>query len=205
MCGRFVLITDLSVLARDFNLSCEAVNFSPSRNVSPGQPIVAIANPDGKTGMGLYVWGLIPFWAKDPSIGKRLINARAETLAQKPSFKNAYAKRRCLIPADGFYEWKQEGPKKVPYLFGLKSGGPMFFAGLYETWAGPDLRPVQTCAILTTQANALVLPVHERMPVIVSGDLYTPWLDPDIQDPSKLNAILKPYPPGSMTCEAVKH
>ncbi len=203
MCGRFVLITDLSVIAREFNISSAAVNFTPSRNVSPGQSIVAMTHASGKTGMGLYVWGLIPFWAKDPSIGKRLINARAETLAEKPSFKNAYAKRRCLIPADGFYEWKKEGPKKVPYAFCLKSGGPMFFAGLYETWAGPDARPVQSCAIITTEANALVLPVHERMPVIVPGDLYAHWLNPDIEDPSKLNAILKSYPPEAMTCEAV--
>ncbi len=203
MCGRFVLITDLSVIAGAFNLPGAAVNFSPSRNVSPGQSIVAMTNTDGKTRMGLYVWGLIPFWAKDPSIGKRLINARAETLAEKPSFKNAFVQRRCLIPADGFYEWKKEGTTKVPYLFVLKSGGPMFFAGLYETWAGPDARPVQSCAIITTRANELVLNVHERMPVIVPGDLHTPWLNPDIQAPSQLNAILKPYPPDAMTCEVV--
>jgi hypothetical protein len=111
-----------------------------------------------------FLWGLVPFWAKDPSIGGRLINARAETVAQKPSFKQAFARRRCLIPADGFYEWKKEGGKKIPYCFGLKSGVPLYFAGLYEKWTAPDQKPVESCTIITTQANETVAPVQTACP-----------------------------------------
>jgi putative SOS response-associated peptidase YedK len=203
MCGRFVLITDLSVIARDFDIPNVSVIFSPSRNVSPGRHIPAVIGSDHGNMLASYLWGLIPFWAKDPSIGAKLINARAETLAQKPSFKNAFAKRRCLIPADGFYEWKKEGNKKVPYYFGLKSGSPLYFAGLYEKWIAPDQKQVETCAIITTQANDRVAPVHDRMPVIVPKVAHELWLNPDIKDPPELPDILKPYPAEEMDCEPV--
>lgn len=198
MCGRFVLITDLSVIAREFDISGPSVHFSPSRNVSPGQPIPVVIGSDQEKRLASYLWGLIPFWAKDPSIGAKLINARAETVWQKPSFKRAFARKRCLIPANGFYEWEKEGNKKIPYSFGLKSGSPFFFAGLYETWMAPDQKPVETCTIITTEANEVVAPIHDRMPVMVPKVLQELWLNPQIKDPSRLLDILKPYPAEEM-------
>lgn len=201
MCGRFILITDLSVIAREFDIPGLSVHFSPSRNVSPGQHIPAVIGSDPGNVLASYLWGLIPFWARDPSIGAKLINARAETVAQKPSFKNAFAQRRCLIPADGFYEWKKEGNKKIPYYFFLKSGSPFVFAGLYEQWIAPDKKRVETCTIITTQANAVVEPIHDRMPVIVPKDQQGLWLSTQMQDPSRLLDILKPYPAEAMECK----
>jgi putative SOS response-associated peptidase YedK len=203
MCGRFVLITDLPAIAQDFDVPEVSIHFSPSRNVSPGQHIPAIIRRDNKNILASFLWGLIPSWAKDPSIGAKLINARAETIAQKPSFKNAFAERRCLIPADGFYEWKREGNKKVPYYFFLKSGQPFGFAGLYESWLAPDKKKVDTCTIITTQANEVVQPIHDRMPVIVPKDQEAIWLGGGITDPSRLLEILKPYPAKHLDCKPV--
>ncbi len=200
MCGRFILVTDLAAIVREFAVSGGAVSFSPSRNVSPGQHIPAIFQLDGQNIFASFLWGLIPFWAKDPSIGARLINARAETIAQKPSFKNAFAHRRCLIPADGFYEWKPEGKKKIPYEFFLKSQKPFALAGLYERWIGPDSKPVDTCTILTTEANDLVKPVHDRMPVIVPQEAHGVWLDAGRRDAAALKPLLGPYPADAMDC-----
>lgn len=204
MCGRFVLITDLSVIAREFNIPALSVHYSPGRNISPGQQIPAIVGFAGGNILTSFLWGLVPFWAKDPSIGAKLFNARAETIAEKPSFKNAFVKRRCLIPADGFYEWKKEGNKKIPYCFGLKSGYPFFFAGLYEHWIAPDKKQVETCTIITTRANDVVAPIHDRMPVIVPKVARALWLNPDMKDPGPLLDILKPYPPQEMTCQPAK-
>lgn len=200
MCGRFVLITDLSVIAEEFEVNDASVHFSPSRNVSPGQSIPALIRRDNQNMMVTCLWGLIPFWAKDPAIGAKLINARVETVAQKPSFKNAFLQRRCLIPSDGFYEWRSEGKKKIPYSFCLKSGAPFVFAGLYEQWISPDKKTVETCTIITTPANEVVMPVHDRMPVIVPKVAQELWLNPEIKDPSRLLDILKPYPAGELVC-----
>lgn len=204
MCGRFVLVTDLSVIARDFDIPDAPFSFSPNRNISPGQQIAAVIRRDNQHILASYLWGLIPFWAKDPSIGAKLINARAETVTQKPSFKNAFARRRCLIPADGFYEWKKEEKKKIPYYFFLKSGRPFCFAGLHETWIPSDKQPVHTCTIITTQANEVVSPIHNRMPVIIPKDMQSLWLDTTIQDASKLLDILKPCPAEELACEPAK-
>ncbi|MHB8137038.1 MAG: SOS response-associated peptidase [Smithellaceae bacterium] len=201
MCGRFVLITDLSLIAREFDILGLSVHFSPSRNVSPGQHIPAVIRRDNQNLLTSYLWGLIPFYAKDPSIGAKLINARAETVAQKPSFKDAFLLRRCLIPADGFYEWKTEGKKKIPYSFSLKSGAPFVFAGLYEQWIAPDKKTVETCSIITTQANSVVEPIHDRMPVIVPKDKQARWLDNQSKDQSRLLDILAPYPAEKLVCE----
>ena len=201
MCGRFVLITDLSAIARDFIVPNVSVSFSASRNVCPGDQILAIVRRGNHNAIALFQWGLIPGWCMDPSIGAQLINARAETIIEKPSFKNAFANRRCLIPADGFFEWKKEGNKKIPYYFFLKSGKPMVFAGLYERWIAPDRKPVDTCTIITTAANDLVAPIHDRMPVIVPKEAQSLWLDMTIKDPSKLQDILKPHPAKEMECQ----
>lgn len=201
MCGRFVLISDLSVIARDFGISGLCVHFSSNRNVCPGLHIPAVVHREHKNVLAAFLWGLIPCWAKDPSIGAKLINARAETLAQKPSFRSAFAQRRCLIPADGFFEWKKEGNQKIPFCFGLKSGAPFYFAGLYEAWIAPDKKQVDSCTIITTAANSLVSPVHNRMPVIVPADRQQIWLSAGGEDVLRLTDILKPYPAQEMECK----
>jgi putative SOS response-associated peptidase YedK len=200
MCGRFVLISDLSIITEDFNIQEVSASFTPSRNVSPGQHIPAVIRSDDKNILATFLWGLIPSWAKDPSIGAKLINARAETVNEKPSFKIAFQKRRCLIVADGFYEWKKEGRNKTPYYFYLKSGKPFGFAGLYETWLSPEKKKVDTCTIITTRANEVVQPIHERMPVIVPKEKEAVWLKNDMADPLSHLELLKPYPAEDMEC-----
>ena len=201
MCGRCVLISDLSVIAEDFDIQEISASFSPSRNVSPGQQIPAVIRRDNKNILATFLWGLIPSWAKDPSIGARLINARAETVNEKSSFKNAFRQRRCLIVADGFYEWKNEGKKKIPYYFYLKSGKPFGFAGLYESWLAPEKKTVETCTIITTQANSLIQPIHGRMPVIIPGNQEEIWLKNEVLDTSSLLELLMPYPAEQMECK----
>jgi putative SOS response-associated peptidase YedK len=145
-----------------------------------------------------FRWGLIPSWSKDPAIANNLINARAETVDQKPSFKDAFKRRRCLLVADGFYEWKREGSKKMPLYYYLKSGRTFGFAGLYETWISPDKKEINTCVIITTAANELIAPVHDRMPVILSHEQEKFWLAGDVADVEYLKSILKPYPAEEM-------
>ena len=169
------------------------VNCVRGINISPGQMIAAIVRDDVNR-LVSFKWGLVPSWAKDPAIGNKMINARAETVAEKPSFRQAFKKHRCLIIADGFYEWKTEGRKKTPLRFGLKSGEPLGFAGLYEIWHGPDKVSLQTCTIITTDANDLIRPIHDRMPVIVPKTEEAAWINPDNQDSAGLLSILKPYP-----------
>ena len=197
MCGRFILISDLSIIKEAFDIQEVAFDYKPSGNVLPSQEIAAVIH-DGINRLVLFRWGLIPSWAKDPSIGSRLINARAETLAEKPSFKNAFKKRRCLIIADGFYEsWKQ-GTVKIPVHFRLKSGEPFGFAGLYETWTSSEGKTVNTCTIITTEPNDLIQPIHNRMPVIVTREKVFLWIDPAAQNQAQLSSILQPYPSSEM-------
>lgn len=205
MCGRFILISDLSVITEDFNIQEVAASFSSSHNVRPGDKIPAVIRRDNKNILTTFSWGLIPPRSKNSSIGANLINARAETVNEKQSFKNAFGRRRCLIIADGFYEWKKEGKIKTPYLFCLKAGNPFGFAGIYESWLAPDKKNAtmyETCAIITTAANSLVLPVHERMPVIIPKNQEENWLKNDPEDKGSLLALLKPYPAGQMECKA---
>lgn len=201
MCGRFVLISDLSVITEAFHVQEVSASFTPSRNVSPGQHIPAVIRRDDKNILALFLWGLIPFWAKDPSIGAKLINARAETVNEKPSFRNAFQKRRCLIIADGFYEWKHEGKKKFPYYFYLKSEKPFAFAGLYESWLSLEKKQVDTCTIITTEANKVVQPIHDRMPVIIPKGQEEIWLKNETTDTPSLLEMLKPYPEEEMECK----
>jgi len=196
-----LLITDLSVVAQSFGAADASLPFLPERNIHPGRHIPAVIRTAGGNRLASFLWGLVPFWAKDPSIGARLINARAETIAEKPSFQNAFRKRRCLIPADGFYEWKKDGTPKKLFQFGLKSKEPFVFAGLYERWAPAGQKPLDTCTIITTRANEVVAPVHDRMPVIVPKAGQDLWLNPEIQNPALLAEVLKPYPAREMTGE----
>jgi putative SOS response-associated peptidase YedK len=197
MCGRFVLLTDLSVIIKAFNIQDVACEYKPSNNICPGQEIAAIIN-DGKNSLVCYRWGLIPSWAKDPSIGNRMFNAKAETIMEKPSFEDAFKKRRCLILADGFYEWQKLGRIKKPLRFSLKSGEPFGFAGLYESWISPDKKPIHTCTIITTEPNEVTGPFHDRMPVILPKGQEAVWIDPDNHDQKVLLPILKPFPSDEM-------
>lgn len=197
MCGRFVLMTDLSRIVQSFNIQEVSSAYHTGINISPGQMIAAVIR-DNINRLVDFQWGLIPAWAKDPAIGNKMINARAETISEKPSFRQAFRKRRCLIVADGFYEWKTEAGKKTPMRFYLKSGEPFGFAGLYETWISPDKVPINTCTIITTDANDVVRSVHDRMPVIVSKENEDLWGDPENQDQTELLSILKPYPADEM-------
>jgi len=194
MCGRFILLTDLSVIIKSFDIQNVAGEYRPGNNISPGQQITAVLRKDDQNSLVNFRWGLIPSWAEDLSIGNKMFNARAETIAEKPSFKNAFHKRRCLIPADGFYEWQKLGKVKKPLRFSLKSGEPFGLAGLYETWISPEQKPINTCTIITTEPNDLLRPIHDRMPVIVPKEQEAAWIDPDNHDQKELLSILKPYP-----------
>ena len=204
MCGRFTLTVDPADLQDAFPQFTFPEKYAPRYNISPTQPILAIPN-DGKNSADFFVWGLIPSWAKDPSIGSKLINARSETLAEKPSFRAGFKYHRCLILADGFYEWKSEpGTKiKVPHFIRLKSGKPFAIAGLWDNWQSPDGGAVKSATIITTAPNSLMAPIHNRMPVIISPDAYTQWLDPAARTADSLQHLLVSYPADEMTAHPV--
>jgi putative SOS response-associated peptidase YedK len=204
MCGRFTLTVDPADLQDAFPQLIFPEKYAPRFNISPTQPILAIPN-DSKNIADFFVWGLIPSWAKDPSIGSRMINARAETLAEKPSFRAGLKYHRCLILADGFYEWKsQPGTKtKLPHFFHLKSGKPFAFAGLWETWQSPDGSSVKSTTIITTAPNELMAPIHNRMPLILPPDAYAQWLDPAARTYESLQHLLVSYPAEEMTAHPV--
>jgi putative SOS response-associated peptidase YedK len=202
MCGRFVLLTDLSVIVESFGIEETAGDYRRGANITPGQSVAALIRDD-RTRLVNYRWGLVPSWAKDPSIGYRMFNARAETVADKPSFKRAFHSRRCLIVADGFYEWQKQGKVKKPFYFSLKSGQPFGFAGLYETWMSPEREPLHTCTIITTEPNELVRSIHDRMPVIVPKDREASWIGPAHRDREMLLSLLKPYPADAMSMSEV--
>jgi len=200
MCGRFVLLTDLSGIVTSFDVGDIACEYRRSNNIYPGRQVAAVIR-DQVNRLVEFRWGLIPSWAKDPSIGNRLINARAETVADKPSFRHAFRKRRCLIVADGFYEWqKTEGTVKQPWFIHLRSGAPCGFAGLYETWTSPEGSPVHSCTIITTKANEALAAIHDRMPVIVPKAAQAVWLDPENQRQDELLELLVPYQAEDMAC-----
>jgi putative SOS response-associated peptidase YedK len=195
MCGRFTLTIDPGDLIDVFPGLIIPPALRPRYNIAPSQPVAVIANT-GKNELDFFLWGLIPSWAKDPSIGNRMINARAETLAEKPSFKNALRRRRCLILADGFFEWQSlpNQRTKQPHFFQLADRKPFGFAGLWEIWQSPDGSEVRSCTIITTQPNQLIVPVHNRMPVIVKQNDISSWLTQDEIQPSSVSHILTAYP-----------
>ncbi len=198
MCGRFTLAIDRSELLAAFPWLSPPEQLVPRFNIAPTQPVLAVPN-DAQNQANFFLWGLIPSWAKDPKMGNRMINARAETLADKPAFRAAYKRRRCLIPASGFYEWRKEpGSKsKTPMHIRMKSGQPFAFAGLWEIWHPGD-EHLLSCTIITTDANELLTPIHDRMPVILPPDAYEQWLDPQERADGGLRNLLKPYPSDEM-------
>ncbi len=199
MCGKFTLTLEPDDLQTAFPDFFFPADISPRYNIAPSQPILAVPNDDTRKA-DFYKWGLIPSWAKDPTLGDRLINARAETLRDKPSFRSAYKYRRCLILADGFYEWKsQPGLKtKIPHHIHLNGGQPFAFAGLWERWQSPDGSEVLSAAIITTEPNQLMASIHNRMPVILSPAAYPLWLDPAPKNPAELQPLLQPFPADTM-------
>jgi putative SOS response-associated peptidase YedK len=194
MCGRFLLSTPDRELAAHFEV--EVPSLFPRFNIAPTQPIGIVRLPEGQTqrAWATVSWGLVPGWAGDADVGSRLINARAETAADKPSFRAAFRRRRCLVPADGFYEWKPAGRHKQPYLIRPRQGGPFAFAGLWERWHGPGGVSLETAAILTTEANEVVRPLHDRMPVLLRPQDYAAWLDPLRQHSGALQFLLCSWP-----------
>ena len=203
MCGRYTLLNNLKLLADLFHVGDVSLPLFDARyNIAPSQDVLAVRQPDGRELVELK-WGLVPSWAKDPKIGYRMINARCETVAEKPSFRSAFKRRRCLIPSDGFYEWKKTGAKpKQPYFVHLKDDHPFAFAGLWEHWER-DGEVIESCTIITTDANELMKPLHDRMPVILPGHVYDEWLDPDNQATGDLPNLLKPYPAEEMAAHPV--
>ena len=200
MCGRFTLIEPVPWLAEILGLeNPESTGEVPARyNISPGTEVVIVRTKES-TGtnareLALARWGLVPFWAKDADFGARTINARSETAAEKPAFRAAFRYRRCLIPADGFYEWAGSGRKKQPWFIHLENGKPFTFAGLWESWTGADGSVLETCTILTTEANEKLSELHHRMPVILPEASYADWLSPRENRAKVLQPLLMPYP-----------
>jgi putative SOS response-associated peptidase YedK len=198
MCGRFTRIIPIEDIIQEFAIAENACDLGPSYNIAPTQPIAVIQEDSGVRRLVPLRWGLIPAWAKEPSIGNRMINARAETLSQKPSFRSAFKQHRCLIVADGFFEWQKRGAGKVPLYIRLRSGKPFAFAGLYDDWTSPEGQSIGTCAIITTDANDLMRPIHHRMPVILPTEHHAVWLDPTIEDEALLRPLLQPCPSEAM-------
>ncbi|HYK73956.1 MAG TPA: SOS response-associated peptidase [Pseudoneobacillus sp.] len=195
MCGRFTLTATLEQLMDRFDIEyfMNEEDYFPNYNIAPSQSVLAVINNGAANKMGYLKWGLIPSWAKDPSISNKMINARGETLIEKPSFKYAYQKKRCLILADSFYEWKKSDSKsKTPMRIKLKSDDLFAMAGLWEKWISPEGKSIFTCTVITTTPNALVHEIHDRMPVILKREDEKFWLDPSITDTNLLNPLLKP-------------
>ena len=193
MCGRYTLIADIGDLAQRFEFNGADFSYDPGYNIAPTESVLTVRNVEGREA-AFMKWGLIPFWAKDPKIGTRMINARAETVAEKPAFRNALKKRRCLILADGYYEWQKTPVGKRPFRIIMRSAEPFAMAGLWETWRGPQGKVVPSCTIITTAANDYIAPIHNRMPVILPRESEELWLHPGIEDPASLTHMLAPTP-----------
>ena len=204
MCGRYVSTTTPAQLADYFSVDeLVAEDVTPNYNVAPTQTVLTVVERADHRLLETCRWGLVPSWAKDPSVGNKMINARAETVATKPAYRRALAKRRCIVPADGFFEWKRapDGKQRQPYFIHSADGRPLAFAGLWEWWPDPT-RPegegLRSCAIVTTEANALVAPIHDRMPVVLPREAWDAWLDPDADDVEALSRLLVPIIPEGM-------
>jgi putative SOS response-associated peptidase YedK len=208
MCGRYVSSSAPDELARYFGAEPPEALLEPNFNVAPTTDVYAVLGRDGHRRMGTLRWGLVPFWAKDPSVGSRMINARAEGVADKPAFRRAFERRRCLLPADGFYEWQVVPGRKAkqPYFVHRADGEPVAFAALWERWSDPadaDGAPLYTCCLITTDANADMARIHDRMPVLLPPSAWDRWLDPTERDVPALLQLLTPAPVGLLELRAI--
>lgn len=194
MCGRYTQTKGPDDIRLQLDIDDFLHEITPRYNIAPGQQAPVIINDGRRMSLRLMQWGLVPSWAKDPAIGNKMINARAETLTEKPSFKGLIRQRRCLIVADGFYEWTGMNREKIPVRFVLKTRESFTFAGLWDIWKKTEGGKLQSFTIITTNANNVVRLFHERMPVILKKEDERPWLDPDLKDPAILVSLLKPYP-----------
>lgn len=194
MCGRFTLRTPAAILAELFQLA-EIPSWTPRYNIAPSQLAATVVRTPEHLDRQFRAgrWGLIPAWAKNPGIGSRMINAQAETASTKPAFRAAFRRRRCLVLADGFYEWQRLERRKQPFYIRMRDSSPFAFAGLWEHWKGPDGTGIDSCTLLTTDPNDLLRPLHHRMPVILDPQDYDLWLDPGIQESERLQPLLRPY------------
>jgi putative SOS response-associated peptidase YedK len=199
MCGRYRLARKKEILAETFDVDND-VEWSPHYNVAPGQNVPVVRQDAARRSISLARWGLIPFWAKDAKAGYKMINARAETVADTPAFRDPFRSRRCLILADGFYEWSKEGKQKSPFCFSMADDSIFAFAGIWDRWRNADKEWIETCSIITTSANALLFGIHNRMPVIVRPESYDLWLDPGFTKVDDLHDLLKPF-----SADAMRH
>jgi putative SOS response-associated peptidase YedK len=203
MCGRFTLAATIEDIAAEFGVADVSVEHEPRYNIAPTQQVLALVKNGGRR-LEQFRWGLVPHWAKGPDTRYSMINARAETIAEKPSYRVPFAKRRCLVLADGFYEWQKIGDRKVPMYVRLKSGRPFGLAGLWDVWEPADGgEPLKSCTIITTTPNQLLRPIHDRMPVILPHDVIDDWLALDGSKQDQLLSLLKPYPETEMEAYAV--
>lgn len=211
MCGRYTLTVLPQLLAEEFELD-ELESLRPRYNIAPTQsaPVVRLAGGDERRELVMHKWGLIPPWAKDPTIGNRMINARAETAAEKPAFREAMKRQRCLVPCTGFYEWKTLNPgakksAKQPYCIRRRDEGIFAFAGLWDRWRSPDGEEIRSFAILTTEPNELMRELHDRMPVILPREAYGVWLDNQLLDAGRAASLLRPYPADELVAHPVSN
>ena len=194
MCGRFTATFEFREIKVRWNLHGDLTGLTPRYNIAPSQQVPVIVREESGNRLKVMRWGLVPSWAKDPSMGQRMINARAETLSEKPSFKRLLGKRRCLVPADGFYEWRKEGKRKVPVWVYLENKDPFAFAGLWDLWKPPEGEELYSFTIITTAANERLRPIHDRMPVILEWGSGEKWLDPTYTSFSDLSVLLQLFP-----------
>lgn len=197
MCGRYTLAKPAQELAQAFGVN-EPDQLPLRFNIAPTQAVLVVRQLEGGRSLDWLRWGLIPSWSKDPKSGPLLINARADTVAEKPAYRHAFKSQRCLLPADGFFEWLKQGKQKQPVYFRMRDDSVFAFAGLWESWHAPDGSLVESCALITTEPNAVVAPVHDRMPAILPREAYDLWLDPSVKDAARLQPLLAPYPAQAM-------
>ena len=202
MCGRFTLHHSTEDVAERFAVEQTLLELQPRFNIAPSQPVAAVIQQESRV-MQELKWGLVPSWARDPAIGNRLINARAETLAAKPAFRSAFARGRCLLPASGYFEWQRAGRSRTPMLVRRVGGEPFAMAGLYERWQTPEEGILRSCSIITTEPNEVAAMVHHRMPAILTSDSAEIWLDHEVTDLEALARVLRPYPLGDLVVHPV--
>lgn len=195
MCGRYAFFEQWKDFLAEFDINSTLEEWPPIYNAAPSMDLPVVYQLNGSRFVDTFRWGLIPHWSKDPKIGYKMINARAESVAEKPAFRKSFTSKRCLIPASGFFEWKKEGKVKQPYFIRFKSAKPMWFAGLYDEWTSTeDAEVVESFTIITTQANETLTPLHDRMPALLTEESFDFWLNPENRDIENLTSLLQPWP-----------